>query len=93
MGRYIDWEQERKDRYDAARNDLEEALKKCATIAYEDTYGPEDAPFIQGWVAIAEFTNIALEQSDAGARVTVSPQGQTLSTGMGLAAWSVTTYE
>ena len=87
MTRYIDWDEQRKARYDDARERLQAALAECIKIQHEDDDEIDtvaDAPYLQGWVAAAEWTNITLEQTDRGGRSTVYPQGQMFSVGIGL---------
>lgn len=48
---------------------------------------PGDEPFVQGWAAAVEWTNVELERDDAGGRYKITPIGQMLSTTEGLGAY------
>jgi hypothetical protein len=85
-GGYLSWDDERRGRYDEARERAAKALADLARISNEDEY-PDDPPYIQGWVAAAEWTNVDLERRNQGGRYIFSPFGQMLSVGAGLADW------
>lgn len=93
MSRYIEWDEDRKARYDTARAKVDEAVREILQAAYEEDFDANDPPYPQGWVLITEFTNIELEQTDAGGRYIAAPQGQTFSLGHGLCAWGMTRFE
>lgn len=85
---YADWDQERRDRYDAERERIQSALSALLSICYEDEHAG-DPPYLQGWVAVTEWTNVELEQNNQGGRHTFTPHGQMFSIGAGLAAYAV----
>ena len=85
---YTDWDDEKRARYDAARDRLSAAINEMAAITAEQQF-PDDIPFVQGWVVAIEFTNVELERDNAGGRYLFSPNGQMLSVSAGLALWAV----
>ncbi|MDT0211230.1 hypothetical protein [Curtobacterium sp. BRD11] len=86
-GGYMTWDDERRARYDEARERAATALADLARIHTEDEF-PDDPPYIQGWIAAVEWTNVEYERSNAGGRYIFSPFGQMLSVGAGLADWA-----
>lgn len=52
-GGYMTWDDERRARYDQARERVAAAIADLARIHYEDEY-PSDPPYVQGWIAVAE---------------------------------------
>lgn len=86
-GGYMTWDDKRRARYDEARERAAAALADLARISSEDDY-PDDPPYIQGWIAAVEWTNVEFERSNTGGRYIFSPFGQMLSVGAGLADWA-----
>lgn len=84
---YTEWDDERRARYDAARERVATAINDCVQIMREDEHAA-DPPFIQGWIAAAEWTNIAAERENWGGRDIVAPHGQMLSVGQGLSVFA-----
>lgn len=84
---YLAWAEERRARFDAARDRIAAAVSDCIQILREDEH-PDDPPFVQGWMVAAEWTNVAAERENWGGRDTIEPHGQMLSIGTGLGAWA-----
>ncbi len=84
---YSDWDDDRKARYDAARDRVAAGIADCVNILREDGFA-DDPPYVQGWVVAAEWTNVEAERDNWGGRETITPHGQMLSTGLGLSAWA-----
>lgn len=88
---YMSWDDDRRARFDEARARVASAIAELCSIQEEDEY-PNDPPYVQGWIAAAEWTNVDLERSNRGGRHIFSPQGQMLSVGEGLADWARTRH-
>jgi hypothetical protein len=86
-GGYMTWDDERRARFDEARERAATAIADLARIQAEDDF-PNDPPYVQGWIAIAEWTNVEFERSNSGGRHIFTPFGQMLSVGGGLADWA-----
>ncbi|QKS17303.1 hypothetical protein HUN59_14770 [Curtobacterium sp. Csp2] len=86
-GGYMSWDDERRARFDEARERAAKAIADMCRIHTEDDH-TDDPPYVQGWVAVAEWTNVEFERNNAGGRYIFSPYGQMLSVGAGLADWA-----
>lgn len=90
--RYNDFDDERRERLEEARDRIDAAIKDYISIVREDDFA-DDPPFVQGWLVSAEWTNVEAERDNWGGRDVIAPHGQMLSVGHGLAAWASTRHE
>lgn len=82
----FDITEEYQEKIDAARTEVGKAIDHYVQLLRGPSF-PEDPPFVQGWVACAEWTNIWMERENKGGREIVTPQGQMLSLTEGLGAF------
>lgn len=76
-------------------SDAEEAAKALigqGISAYvQARYPDHDGTYVEGWAITAEWTSVALEQSNSGGVITVKPTGQSLSMSRGLVEFGTDT--